>query len=110
MQRLLAKCSGFAFENGVCRGKSLSFHHFKIYLRLHSNCTYIGNGYRSILQVEATGAGREAIMSILFVLLTFLLVITITYFRRRPEPQPAVQPCPDLWADGGSEDEFGVRF
>ena len=37
-------------------------------------------------------------MSILFVLLTFLLVITITYFRRRPEPRPAVQPRPDLWA------------
>ena len=37
-------------------------------------------------------------MSILFVLLTFLLVITITYFRRRPEQQPAVQLRPDLWA------------
>jgi len=37
-------------------------------------------------------------MSILFVLLTFLLVITITYFMRRPEPRPAAQPRPDLWA------------
>jgi glycine cleavage system H lipoate-binding protein len=37
-------------------------------------------------------------MTILFVLLTFLLVISITYFKRRPEPRPALQPRTELWA------------
>ncbi len=36
-------------------------------------------------------------MSILFVLLTFLLIMAITYFLRREQPQVAVQPQPRIW-------------
>jgi glycine cleavage system H lipoate-binding protein len=36
-------------------------------------------------------------MSILFVLLTFLLIMAITYFLRREQPQVAVQPQPRIF-------------
>ena len=56
-------------------------------------------------------------MSILFVLLTFLLIMSITYFLRREQPAAAVQPriypqppAPDMVRDRGFEVPKGYCF
>jgi glycine cleavage system H lipoate-binding protein len=62
-----------------------------------------------------TGIGKEAAMSILFVLLMFLLILSITYFVKRPgeTTQPAMiaaPPAPEIEREVGFDVPKGYCF